>query len=441
MTAYYVRSGAAGAGTGADWANAYTTLAAAYSGKAAGDIFYISEDHAESQATTLTLTSPGTLSNPCLVLCVNHSGSVPPVSADLRTTATISTTGNVAINIAGNGTFYYGIIFTAGNSTGSPILSVPSANNASARFVNCSLRLGSTGGGSISIGSSGGVSQAGYVDLENTTVQFASTSQSIIVTGTLRWRNTASALLGTIPGVLFTFNATRGGRVLCTGVDFSAAGSGKTLVGNSTGPTGISAEFTDCKVNAAVTLAATPGSHDGPWVDFVRTGSSGVNYTQSRYRYTGTLTEETTIVRTGGASDGATPLAWKIVTTANSSVVFPFESIPIAIWNDTTGSAVTATIQGIWGGGAVPNDDEIWIEVEYLGDASSPQGSFVNDSKADPLASAAGQTAGSGTWGGSTTKFELSKSFTPQQKGWIFVRVKAAKPSSTFYIDPKITLS
>jgi hypothetical protein len=35
----------------------------------------------------------------------------------------------------------------------------------------------------------------------------------------------------------------------------------------------------------------------------------------------------------------------------------------------------------------------------------------------------------------------LSKAFTPQQKGWIFVRVKAAKASSTFYVDPKIALS
>jgi hypothetical protein len=98
MTAYYVRSGAAGAGTGADWTNAYTTLAAAFSGKAAGDIFYVSEDHAESSSSTiLSLGSAGTLGNPVQVLCVNHSGSVPPVTADLRTTATISTTGNASL--------------------------------------------------------------------------------------------------------------------------------------------------------------------------------------------------------------------------------------------------------------------------------------------------------------------------------------------------------
>ena len=140
--------------------------------------------------------------------------------------------------------------------------------------------------------------------------------------------------------------------------------------------------------------------------------------------------EETTIVRTGGASDGTTPIAWKIVTTANCTYSLPFECPPIAIWNDTTGSAVTATVEGIWGGGAVPHDDEIWLDVEYLGDASSPQGSFVNDGKADLLTTAANQTSSSETWGGSTTKFKLAVTFTPQQKGWVYARVKCAKASS-----------
>src|SRR6185436_3707180 len=116
----------------------------------------------------------------------------------------------------------------------------------------------------------------------------------------------------------------------------------------------------------------------------------------------------------------------------------PFECPPIAIWNDTTGSR-TATVQGICGGGAVPNDDEIWLEVEYLGDASSPQGSFVNDGKADLLATAAAQTAASETWGGSTTDFALAVTFTAAQKGWCYARVKIGKASSTFYIDPLIT--
>lgn len=441
MASYYVRSGAAGAGTGADWANAYTTLAAAFSGKAAGDVFYVSEDHVESSGSNITLGSAGSLSSPVQVLCVNHSGSVPPVAADLRTTATISTTGNASITLTSLGSYYYGIVFTAGNSTGAPAINLLGANNSSIVLEACALRVGSTGGAAIAIGNSGS-SQACHVHLKNTTCQFAAVGQSLLITGSLLWENTASALTGaTIPSTLFTFSAGRGGRIVCKGVDLSAVGSGKTLVGNTSGATAIDCDFIDCKIAAAVTIAAAPPAHGAIYIDAVRVGASGVNYNQYRGRYSGTLVEETTIVRTGGASNGATTISWKVVTTANSTWVFPFNCPPIAIWNSTSGSSVTVTIEGIWGGGAVPNDEDIWVEVEYLGASGSPLGSFVNDSKATILTATAGQTSSSETWGGSTTKFKLSVSFTPQQAGWIQATVKCAKASSTFYIDPKITLS
>jgi hypothetical protein len=199
--------------------------------------------------------------------------------------------------------------------------------------------------------------------------------------------------------------------------------------------------FLDCKLDAAVTKSAVPASHGSTEIDFIRSASSGINYTIFRHRVSGTLDHETTIIRTGGASDGTTPLSWKITTTANCNYSMPFEAPPIAIWNDTTGSSVTATVEGIWGGGAVPNDNDVWVDVEYLSDASSPIASFVNDGTADLLATAAAQTTSSVTWGGSTTKFKLNVSFTPQQKGFIYARVKCAKASSTFYIDPLVTLT
>ena len=90
-----------------------------------------------------------------------------------------------------------------------------------------------------------------------------------------------------------------------------------------------------------------------------------------------------------------TPYSWKIVTTANCTFSMPFECPPVAIWVNTPGVAKTATIEGIWGGLATPNDDECWLELEFLGSASSPQASFVNDGKANLLATAAAQTESS----------------------------------------------
>jgi len=95
-----------------------------------------------------------------------------------------------------------------------------------------------------------------------------------------------------------------------------------------------------------------------------------------------------------------TPYSWKIVTTANCSFAMPFEAPPVGIWNDTVGTPRTATIEGIWPGGAPPMDDECWVEVEYLNSNSSPQASFAADCKADLLATAAAQTASTVEWGG-----------------------------------------
>ena len=58
MASYYVWSGAVGAANGTSWANAYTTLAAAISGKATSDIFYIANDHNETTAGTVTISGP-----------------------------------------------------------------------------------------------------------------------------------------------------------------------------------------------------------------------------------------------------------------------------------------------------------------------------------------------------------------------------------------------
>lgn len=438
MAVYYVYSGAVGSNNGSSWANAFTTLTTAFATEAAGDTLYVAHDHAESTASAVTLTSSGTAALMTKIVCVDRAGSVPPVSADRRTTAQVTTTLASGITFAGFA-HYDGIIFNCGTGASTATLGLVGTSSQMQRFDNCSLRLGGTGGSSINIGntSAGG----GTAELNNTTMQFNATSQFVMPITKLVWRNTPSALLGTIPTTLFTPTGIRGGLVECSGVDLSAAGSGKTLAGTAASAQCFRYEFIDCKLNASVTKSAVPLGPSATEVDFIRCSSSGVNYTVFRHRYSGTLNDETTIVRTGGASDGTTSIAWKVDTTANCTFTAPFECPPIVVWNDTTGSSVTATVEGIWGGGAVPNDDDIWLEVEYLGDASSPQGSFVNDGKANLLATAAGQTSSSETWGGSTTKFKMSVSFTPQQKGWVYGRVKCGKASSTFYVDPKLTLS
>lgn len=432
MATYYVYSGAGGSGTGADWANAFTTLAGAFSGKAAGDIFYVAHNHAESQASAMTLTSPGTAASPCFIYCVNSGGSVPPVSADLRTTATITTTGANSITFNGQVAYYYGITFNSGSGATSTQLVF---NSTSALvFEQCGLRKLGTSGSSTAINCASDT----RLDLVNTTLQFGAATDAFRLGGSFIWRGSSSSLTGavTLTTGLFSTATTVPTVALVEGVDLSALGSTSTIVRAAGGPGQI--VLKDVKLGSSVTVAAAP-TNSRFATSLIRCDSADTNYRTEKYTYEGTLTTETTIVRTGGASDGTTPISWKVVTTANSERIYPFECFPITIWNETTGSAVTVTVE--CRGASIPNLDELWMDVEYLGTSGVPLGSFATTGHADLLATGTANTSSSESWGGSTSSFKLVKSITPQEKGPITCYVKVAKASSTYYIDPKITLS
>jgi hypothetical protein len=433
----YVDSNAVGAGTGADWANAYTTLAAAATAKAAGDNFWVAHNHAETQGSAMTIQFPGTAAAPNTCMCVNSAGTVPPVSADLRTTGTVTTTG--ASTMAINGYVYmYGLTFNCGSGAVNSALSLLGANAGNQRYVACALKkLGTTGAAAIVVGGTA-TGNVCNVNLNNTPLTFGATGDSLSVRiAHFTWQNTASAVAGTVPTTLITFANSGAGLTVLDGLDLSNVSG--IIVGASTATTKKQL-LKNCKVHASATLASTP-TVPATSTDVVNCDSGSTNYRNERYTYQAKLSTETTIVLTGGASDGTTPVSWKIVTTANNKWQEPFEAPPIAVWNETTGSSVTLTVQGIWGGAAVPNNDDIWIDVEYLGTSGSTLSSFATSTKADYLATGSALSAGSGTWGGSTTKFKMAVSITPQVKGPIYVVVRSGAASSTFYVDPKVVIT
>jgi hypothetical protein len=435
MANVYVRSGAGGAGTGADWANAYTTLAAAGAAKAAGDDFWVAGDHAETQASAMTIAMPGTVASPNRIICVDHTGTVPPVSADLRTTATVSTTGANAISMTGF--FYcYGIIFqpnsAAAGGGGSINLTGTAANQQ--RFDSCVFRCLSTAAGA---NVTSGANTAIYWN--NCSAKFGNVGDSIALSRSrFVWTNSPSAIdaTGSLPTTLFAAIGAPA-QVTLEAVDLSAI-STKTIFPTWGGA--VQALLKDCKLPASVTISAAQAGGIGQGdVTLIRCDSGAVNYRTEKHNYAGDQTTETTIIRTGGATDGTQGVAFKVITTANSRWADPFTCIPISIWNDST-SAVTATVYGIWGGGAVPKKEDIWIDVEYLGSALTPQGSVISSGNADILATA-DNTSDASTWGGSTTAFKMAVTLTAGMKGPLTVYVRCAKLSSTFYIDPKVVLT
>jgi hypothetical protein len=205
--------------------------------------------------------------------------------------------------------------------------------------------------------------------------------------------------------------------------------------------------FRRLKLPGSVTLSI--GTIPGPGgieADFEDVASSDTNIQFARRVWAGDILQEQTIVRTGGAtqSDGNT-YSWEMQGGANASLLYPLESRELAVWNNTVGSAITATIEFVWDSVTNAQDDEIWAEWAYKGTSGFPQGTVISDRVASVIATPADQTDSSVTWTTTgltnpNTQKLVSPSFTPQEAGYIFAKVFVAR-NSTFFVDPVITLA
>jgi hypothetical protein len=420
---------------------------------AVGNTVYVGDNHAESQATAITIAPVGSnLTAVAKILCHNHSGSYPPAASDLTTGATISTTAasaNITFNPNGAMYYLYGLSFQVGvgasAGTGFFILT---PINAAYIFDNCIFKLANTVASANTIQLN--TTQAGVIVFNNSTVSFANSANYVEVGSTIFiWQNTGQILVSgsAVPtGLIGQSTNGRLDNVILEALDLSQL-TGSLVAASSNNQMG-NLLVKDCKLNASMTIPNGPIW--GQTVQLVRCDSGATAYKSARYTYEGTETTETSITRIGGAVDPAGQAqSRKIATTANSQWLRPFKAEPYAIWNAVTGANVTVTVYGTINAGAVPNNDDIWLEVEYLGSSATPLGSIITTTKASLLAANAAVASDGSSWngggsGGGWSPFKLVATLSspqPGMAGYIDVRVRAAKASTTFYLDPKIELS
>lgn len=427
-TDYYLRStDGDNVDDGLSWANAKATLANALGTASAGDRIFVSDNHAETQASAMTLTSLGTAASPCQIICVDDAGNPQPPTTR-ATTATVSTTGNSSIVCTGF-TWVYGVTFQCADSTNGPNLDITNWN-----LDNCTLyRRGTSASGGVR-------ALAGDMRWKDTSVRVDAAGVGLLVTTKLVWVG-GTATKGTGATTLFGGTNSNTGLSRLIGVDCSQYGSGTTILPALNSGKRI-VELINCKLGSSVTLMGTPTTPAAEEIEVINCDSGNTNYRYQKQSYAGTITQETTIVRSGGATDGTTPISHKFVSSANSKFYAPLRGPWLTFWNETTGSAVAVTAETVTDNVTL-TDAEAWIEVEYLGTSGFPLSVIATDQVSDPVfGTPANQTTSTVTWTttGLTTpvKQKLSTSVTPQVKGPIRARVVLAKPSTTMYTCPKV---
>lgn len=457
MAEIYVRStDGSDADSGATWALAKAKLAGADAIEAAGDTIYLSSVHSETTASTVIFTSAGTAAAMTRILSVDDAAE-PPTT--LSAGATIEHTGNNWISL--NGSMYtYGLILSAATSGNNGLIYFCNTNVSQFQVHEAmKMRIVGTGtSGGINIGRDGLQSGAKIMWI-NCSVKFAVSQNGIEITSTrLEWKNGVNGGSavgiesgGTSPTALLewvgSFAGSTSGRasyVLIEGVDLSNGGTGMHLCGTVSG--GSVVMIRNCKLPASWTgsLVGTEVEH-GAIATMVNCDNGDTNYRFRQQTRPGLVRDETTLVMTDGATDGDTPISWKLVTTTTCGPGAWWQSPEMYVEQTTTGSAKTVTVEILHDSATDLTDAEVWVEVCALGTTGQPLGVAVNDRVTDALTTAADQPNSAVTW--TTTgmtnpnKQYLSVSVTPQEKGFLIARVYVAKVSKTLYINPEPILS
>ena len=418
-------------GTSAAWTFATIFLDYILSGlTAVGDILYVSNNHAESvNAAISAAASVAGVS----VICVDDSAAPPTATA---TTATVTTTGNSSITIGGSGReYFYGINFISGSGASGTASILPTLIVAE----SCSFQIATTGVSSV-IQITGNYYNCG--------VKFAAAAQSIVV-GSYGFKLFGCSLLsgGTSPTAMFSSPNADSCEV--DGFDLSNASAGVNIAGNSVSAAKIF--LSNIKLPASWSGSVASGTPTAPngHVTMMNGGNTGTNYVLNSKTGKGATTQETTVVKTGGFSVAGTPISWKLVGTSGCGpagcYINSHFTPELAAYNSTTGSAITVTVDFIHDSTTAMQDNEIFLEVTYLGAAGSPLGTYVSSRPATPMTTASDLAASSATW--TTTGLtnpnaqKLTVTFTPQLAGMVIGRVKLCKASKTVYVDPVLQLS
>ena len=155
--------------------------------------------------------------------------------------------------------------------------------------------------------------------------------------------------------------------------------------------------------------------------------------------YAGVISSSTSVYRSSGSNDGDNDFSWSVESTASCGKINLLDSIEICKSVESGSQTITVYVAG----SASLNDDDFWIEVESPSEEVSPtaRGKF-RATKPDPLATPTALTSDtSSTWNGTGagTKQKIEVAISPTIAGTVTVRCYLAKPSTTVYVDPKIS--
>lgn len=431
-------------GTGDDWANAYQKIQTGLTQAGSNGVVYVQGAAVDTAEAARTLTAPAALIDGISIIrgCKDGTTNEPPQESDLC--------------VRGPNTLPVWQVTGSGNDLGFD------------NYCDCrGIRFESPDRLQITVPTSGwffhdcefqwvdflyNSSALAFFDHYNCGYEPSSTSATILARGASF--NIVGGEFGgaTVPtNILDNYNTTE---QIFRGVDLSTL-SGKTLFNSTNYQMANMTWVIGCELPATVTLETQGGVGPDQGVTFKEcfSGTKGAGASSIQYHkttLTGTVDEDATVVRTGGAVEDTTG-AFSYALTPRIDSTRPNTLATVrSPWFGRRIAGDATTLQTftvyITHSNADLNDDEAWLELYFPSEDGDASFDLDMTRHILGLASSNAIATDTSTWGGSeTSKQKFVVAVTPDFVGTVFGRVHYAKHFASspvvLYVDPFIEVT
>lgn len=447
MANIYVRStDGSDSDSGATWALAKATAAGASAIDADGDTIYFSQSHSETTNAAVNITWAGSLASPLRLICGDDAAEPPTAEGSQFTIATGAPGSAYHLNMFGNFLLRGARLRAGVGNTNGANIQLGNTGPYSIRVERSVIDLASSNSASyLMLGvSASGASSTVFSDV---TVKFSHASQGIRTNhGRFKWVGGGLDATGAATSALITILGASGsaqGVVELESLDLSAMSTSGVIVANNYAGASNFVTLRKCKLPAGWTGDTTAAGVTAQGLRIeMRDCMIGTNKLRLRADdYYSDIRDESVIVRTGGANDGAA-YSIKMASRANTGRLGQCVGDPISVFVASSGSKtfsldVCHDSQGGGTGGALTNS-EFGVTIQY-------PGGYTETIRADMLAAPTDIASSSETWTttGLTTPVSqrASATVTLASAGEVVITPVLIAPNKTVYVCPKITVA
>lgn len=400
---FFVNSNATGANTGLNEADAFLTLLQGMQAASTGDFIKVSHTHNE------TVSNVQYICEGQIIISIDFADGSYRKGAivDSRPNADISFTQSTLA-----GVHSYGVDYAVGDDL--KIIGIGQI------FEDCTITL-------PGFGDKLDLFTKGYGSFINIVIEFGDTGAIIEFSGgSILWKG--GRLGGGAANLITGFGQIGNGVADIEDVDLS-------LVDNLVAVTGIIQEnqaiFRDCELKSGYTLHTGIIGRDSLIAIYSK------NLIQEAHAQ-GVAISETTIVKTGGSSDGVTPISMKMITGADASRHNPLRiALPINLYLEA--GDYTLELDTVIDDVVNLTDAEAYFTASIPG--ATAQHNILSNAPSTPLADPVDLPASTAIWTitgmSNPNKQKMILDITVEQAGVVEINLFFARASAIMYVDLK----